>query len=306
MVVDGGGNRAEGNKELLQCFMIRCDGTATRCSRRSRRRRRSPRARRSSSPIDSATFEFTGADNSLIEVEFECRLDGGAWQACASPHSYSNLRRATTCSRCARSTTPATRDPSPGAAASGTRPPLPPGVAPQTTIDAGPDAVTVEHDRDASRSPSNEPGRDVPVQPRQRRFGGLRPAQGLHGLTLGSTASAVARPRRRGPHATARPPRTSGRSAPAAGGRRRQLRPGADQSILRHQLAVRLPGRRPGDRRGRHHGRPRRAHDRRRRRRRRGHPQPAASTTSPSRTASSRSSTRRGRRPERRRRRHRA
>src|ERR671914_115991 len=90
MVVDGGGNRAVGNKELLQCYTIRCDGTTPP------RETFPPETTVSQGPadnsnVDSASFTFSGADNSLIDVRFECRLDGGAWQACASPQSYSNL-----------------------------------------------------------------------------------------------------------------------------------------------------------------------------------------------------------------------
>ncbi|HEX5782294.1 MAG TPA: right-handed parallel beta-helix repeat-containing protein [Solirubrobacteraceae bacterium] len=141
MNVDGGGNRAVGNKELFQCFEVRCDGT--------------PPVRETfppdtaieegpsgTSPVDRATFRFSGADNSLMDVEFECRLDGGAFGPCVSPRSYSDLATGVHVFE-VRSIDPAGNvDPTP-ARRSWTYEPLPQGVAPQTLIESGPDAVTV-------------------------------------------------------------------------------------------------------------------------------------------------------------------
>src|ERR671914_741006 len=155
MVVDGGGNRAVGNKELLQCYTIRCDGTTPP------RETFPPETTVSQgpadqSPVDSASFTFSGADNSLIDVRFECRLDNGAWQACASPQSYSNLTEGDHVFEVRAVDHAGNVDMSP-ARWEWSYQPLPAGVAPNTTIDSGPDAVTV--DRSATfRFSSNEPG----------------------------------------------------------------------------------------------------------------------------------------------------
>jgi large repetitive protein len=39
----------------------------------------------------SASFAFTGSDDSSQVASFQCKLDGGAFTACASPKAYSNL-----------------------------------------------------------------------------------------------------------------------------------------------------------------------------------------------------------------------
>jgi DNA-directed RNA polymerase specialized sigma24 family protein len=40
----------------------------------------------------SATFTFSSSENG---VSFQCRLDGGSWQSCSSPRSYSGLKKGT-------------------------------------------------------------------------------------------------------------------------------------------------------------------------------------------------------------------
>jgi hypothetical protein len=39
----------------------------------------------------SATFEFTGSDAGTGVASYECRLDGGAWGACASSYQLTGL-----------------------------------------------------------------------------------------------------------------------------------------------------------------------------------------------------------------------
>jgi CSLREA domain-containing protein len=139
--VDAGGNRAVGNKELLQCFEVRCDGT--------------PPVRETfppgtlidegpddTTPTDSVTFRFSGSDNALMEVEFECRLDGGAFQPCVSPRGYSGLDEGDHVFEVRSVDQAGNIDPTP-ARWEWTYEPLPPGVPPETMIDSGPDPVTV-------------------------------------------------------------------------------------------------------------------------------------------------------------------
>jgi hypothetical protein len=38
-----------------------------------------------------ATFAFTGKDDGVVLTQFKCKMDGGAYIACPSPYSYSNL-----------------------------------------------------------------------------------------------------------------------------------------------------------------------------------------------------------------------
>ncbi len=182
MVVDGGGNRAVGNKELLQCYTIRCDGTTPP-------RETFPpettvtQGPADDSPVDSASFTFNGADNSLIDVRFECRLDGGAWQACASPQGYSNLTEGDHVFEVRAVDHANNVDMSP-ARWEWTYQPLPAGVAPDTTIDSGPDAVTV--DRSATfRFSSNEPNVTFTCNLDNAGFGPCDPPKAYTNLSVG-------------------------------------------------------------------------------------------------------------------------
>ncbi len=42
-------------------------------------------------PVNDLQFEFSGADDGSGVASFECRLDSGAWSACASPYSANDL-----------------------------------------------------------------------------------------------------------------------------------------------------------------------------------------------------------------------
>ena len=269
MVVDGGGNRALGNKELFQCFVIKCDGTAPV------RETFPPETTISegpsgTSPLDSALFRFSGSDNSLMEVEFECRLDGGAWTACVSPRSYNNLATGAHVFEVRAIDHAGNVDPTP-ARRSWTYQPLPPGVAPETSIDAGPDPVTVTTSA-TFRLAADEPGVTFQCSLDNAAFAACAATKEYTGLAVG-THSFRARAADAEGNTDSTPASHTLEGRRAARGRRRQLRPGADAERPAHQLADRLPRRRPRDRRGRHHRRPRRSHGRRRRRGRRGHPQ---------------------------------
>ncbi|HEV3378993.1 MAG TPA: right-handed parallel beta-helix repeat-containing protein, partial [Thermoleophilaceae bacterium] len=182
MVVDGGGNRAVGNKELLQCFTIRCDGTAPA------RETFPPETTVTQGPadnsaVDSAGFSFTGSDNSLIDVRFECRLDDGAWQACASPQGYSDLAEGDHLFEVRAVDHAGNVDHSP-ARWEWIYQPLPPGVAPQTTIDSGPDAVTVSTSAKFGFS-SNEPGVTFECSLDGAAFAACEPPTAYTGLSVG-------------------------------------------------------------------------------------------------------------------------
>jgi hypothetical protein len=46
-----------------------------------------------SDPLSVATFEFTGTDNRVAPLTFECAIDGTAYNSCTSPEQFSDLRR---------------------------------------------------------------------------------------------------------------------------------------------------------------------------------------------------------------------
>jgi CSLREA domain-containing protein len=188
MVVDGGGNRAVGNKELLQCYTIRCDG--------------SPPVRETFPPettidegpadqslVDSASFSFSGSDNSLIAVRFECRLDGGAYQACASPQGHSGLAEGDHVFE-VRSVDHAGNVDHTPARWEWTYEPLPPSVAPDTTIDSGPDPVTVSTSATFGFS-SNEPGVTFTCSLDGAAFTDCDPPQAYTGLSVGEHTFSV-------------------------------------------------------------------------------------------------------------------
>jgi CSLREA domain-containing protein len=92
--VDGGGNRGQGNlgpldpltQQPLQCHNVVCDGSDVPPDPIP------PDTLILQGPPDpstdsAATFTFNGSDN-VGSVTFECRIDGGAFTACASPQAY--------------------------------------------------------------------------------------------------------------------------------------------------------------------------------------------------------------------------
>ena len=188
MNVDGGGNRAENNNEPAQCFMIRCDGGSPVLETMPPETSITD-GPPESTPSESATFEFTGTDNSLLEVEFECRLDGGAWQACASPHSIDGISDGDHVFE-VRAIDPAgNRDPSP-ARHEWERAPLPPGVPPETTIERAPDRVTVQTTASFAFS-SNEPGTSFECNLDGAGWVACDPPQAYDGLATGNHDFAV-------------------------------------------------------------------------------------------------------------------
>ena len=44
-------------------------------------------------PKGSVTLSFSGSDSVAGAVVFECKLDGGAFAPCGSPHTYTRLKR---------------------------------------------------------------------------------------------------------------------------------------------------------------------------------------------------------------------
>ncbi|SDU85946.1 right-handed parallel beta-helix repeat-containing protein [Jiangella alkaliphila] len=148
--VDGGGNRAFGNvgggidpvtQRVIQCFNIDCDGGPPLPTDQV-----PPDTSIVSGPSDpttstSATITFTGSDNATT-VTFECRLDGGAWAPCTNPVTYTGLGIGEHLVEVRATDWTGNVDETPAQHAWTVEPP-PPGVAPETTIDSGPDAMTV-------------------------------------------------------------------------------------------------------------------------------------------------------------------
>ncbi len=230
MNVDGGGNRAEGNKELLQCFMIRCDGTApgARDVPAGDDDHRGPAGQQPARVGDVRVQRLRQlADRGRVRVPARRRRVAGLRSARTAT---TTCRRATTCSRCARSTTAGNARSDARRRSEWTHQPLPPGVrAARRRSTPGPTRSPSSTTRDASAFSSNEPGVTFECNLDNAGVRGLRPAQGLR--RPGARTAHASRSRagdaeglRDGSPGHAR----RGRSAPAAGGRRGQLRPGAD------------------------------------------------------------------------------
>jgi len=156
--IDGGGNLAADNVQLEQCFGIVCnsDGPGTLDAV-------PPETLILEGPASpttnaSAQFRFTGTDN-ISTVEFQCRLDSALetdFADCSSPHLYSGLSVGTHTFEVRAVDSAGNADASP-AVYTWTIDTLPAGVAPETTIDSGPDLTTVSTSATFSFS-SNEPG----------------------------------------------------------------------------------------------------------------------------------------------------
>ncbi|PZF81772.1 right-handed parallel beta-helix repeat-containing protein [Jiangella anatolica] len=148
--VDGGGNRATGNvgggidpvtQKVIQCHNVDCDGGPPLPTDQV-----APDTSIVSGPSDpttstSATITFTGSDNATT-VTFECRIDGGAWAPCVNPVTYTGLGVGEHLVEVRATDWSGNVDETPAQHAWTVEPP-PPGVAPETSIDSGPDAMTV-------------------------------------------------------------------------------------------------------------------------------------------------------------------
>ena len=92
--VDAGGNRAVGNNgpldpltlRPLQCYVVNCEGGDTPSSDQIAPETLIIEAPPEETDSGSATFRFTGTDNASA-VEFQCRLDDGAFAPCESPRT---------------------------------------------------------------------------------------------------------------------------------------------------------------------------------------------------------------------------
>jgi CSLREA domain-containing protein len=98
----------------------------------------------------SATFRFAGSDNSTpgAALRFECRLDPpgpdlGLWQACTSPKSYSGLEAGTYTFEVRAIDRSGNADSTPAVQTWTVHAPPPDTIPPDTTIESGPDRVTV-------------------------------------------------------------------------------------------------------------------------------------------------------------------
>ena len=157
--VDGGGNKAQGNLgplnpldlKPLQCFSVRCDGSAGTTDRipPTTQLLEGPPA---TTRDDVATFRFSGHDNAS-SVAFACRLDSDSeldWEPCESPYSFivpfespPGLNQHTLEVRAIDAS--GNPDPTPAVHEWEILPPLP-FRPPLTTIHTGPDHSTVRTD----------------------------------------------------------------------------------------------------------------------------------------------------------------
>jgi len=94
--IDAGGNRATGNVEPEQCYLIQCDGNAPIPPEVNPPDTLITLEPSGTSTSTSASFSFTGIDDNtpLFELSYECRLDSTletAWEVCEAPLTYYNL-----------------------------------------------------------------------------------------------------------------------------------------------------------------------------------------------------------------------
>jgi parallel beta-helix repeat protein/predicted outer membrane repeat protein len=113
----------------------------------------------SPSTSTTATFKFTGSDNSTPgpNLAYECSLDGGDFEPCASPKTYTGLSLTTHSFAVRAVDLIGNEDPSPALHTWTIEAPAPDTTPPETTIDSGPEPVTVETDATFTFS-SNEEG----------------------------------------------------------------------------------------------------------------------------------------------------
>lgn len=152
--VDAGANTAVGNVELPQCFQVACNGATPVPDRQP------PDTLVVSGPDPvtagaEASFAFEGLDDAQLGLRFQCSLDGAAFGACTSPWTYPSVTVGAHTFAVRAVDAALNADPSP-ATWSWIYSPPPPGTAPETTIAAGPDRVTVATSATFSFG-SNEP-----------------------------------------------------------------------------------------------------------------------------------------------------
>jgi CSLREA domain-containing protein len=107
----------------------------------------------------SASFSFTGSDNSTPgpSLAYQCALDGAAFAACTSPISYSGLGLGDHSFAVRAVDLGGNADPTPATYEWEIEAPPPDTTAPETTIDSGPEPVTVS-DAASFTFSSNEAG----------------------------------------------------------------------------------------------------------------------------------------------------
>jgi large repetitive protein len=139
-VVDGGFNSASGNGEPLQCYNLTCTGGPAAPVDTEAPETTIEAAPANPTFFTRATFSFSGQDNAT-GVRFECAIDGGTFSACTSPITYSGLAVGAHNFQVRAIDFMRNIDPTPATYTWVVQTP-PPGVAPETTIDSGPDSVT--------------------------------------------------------------------------------------------------------------------------------------------------------------------
>jgi CSLREA domain-containing protein len=140
--IDGGYNSAQGNSEPAQCYNVTCTGGPAAPSDTTPPETVIESAPANPSIRTSASFTFSGSDNGS-GVVFECRLTplAATFSACASPISFIGLALGDYTFEVRAIDFLGNIDPTPASYA-WTVEAAPPGVAPETFIDAGPDSAT--------------------------------------------------------------------------------------------------------------------------------------------------------------------
>jgi parallel beta-helix repeat protein len=140
--IDGGYNSAQGNSETLQCYNVTCTGGPAAPSDTTPPQTVIESAPANPSIHTTANFNFSGSDNGS-GVVFECRLSPLATtcSACISSVSYMGLTLGSYTFEVRAIDFLGNVDPTP-AGYPWTVEAAPPGVAPETTIESGPDSAT--------------------------------------------------------------------------------------------------------------------------------------------------------------------
>ena len=231
-------------------------------------------AKPSDSTSTSATFAFAGTDNATpgLSLSFECSLDGAPFAACTTPVDYDELGVGShnfAVRAIDRATVP-NADPTPATHTWLVLETPVDTTPPETTVDSGPDPITVLTDTTFTFS-SDDPAATFECSLDGGGPGPPAPRVTRSGLIAGPQQFQV------------RATDAAGNTDLSPGDVRvdDQLRPRAHDRLLRHgrdaehpapQQPQRLPVGRPRGRRRRHHDRPGRSHGRRQGHRRR-HPQ---------------------------------